>query len=49
MKMLKKKFKMYNPKLKEECAVFGISNTEGKSVKTETIASNIAIPVNTPK
>ena len=26
-----------------------LSSKDGKSVKTETIASNIAIPVNTPK
>ena len=32
--MLKKKFKMYNPKLKEECAVFGISNTPEASTLT---------------
>ena len=29
--MLKKKFKNYNPKLKEECGVFGISNFEDAS------------------
>ena len=34
MKTLKKKFKMYNPKLKEECAVFGISNTPEASTLT---------------
>ena len=32
--MLRKKFKMYNPKLKEECAVFGISNTPEASTLT---------------
>ena len=32
--MLKKEFKMYNPKLKEECAVFGISNTPEASTLT---------------
>ena len=36
---------------KTQLLVFALilSNKEGKSVKTETIASNIAIPVNTPK
>ena len=34
MKTLKKKFKMYDPKLKEECAVFGISNTPEASTLT---------------
>jgi len=34
MKMLKKKFKNYNPKLKEECGVFGISNSEDASALT---------------
>ena len=34
MKMLKKKFKNYNPKLKEECGVFGISNFEDASALT---------------
>ena len=34
MKMLKKKFKSYNPKLKEECGVFGISNFEDASALT---------------
>ena len=32
--MLKKKLKIYNPKLKEECAVFGISNTPEASTLT---------------
>ena len=32
--MLKKKFKSYNPKLKEECGVFGISNFEDASALT---------------
>ncbi len=32
--MLKKKFKKYNPKLREECAVFGISNTPEASTLT---------------
>ena len=32
--MLKKKFKNYNPKLKEECGVFGISNFEDASAMT---------------
>ena len=34
MKMQKKKFKNYNPKLKEECGVFGISNFEDASALT---------------
>ncbi len=34
MKMLKKKFKSYNPKLKEECGVFGISSFEDASALT---------------
>ena len=34
MKMLKKKFKSYNSKLKEECGVFGISNFEDASALT---------------
>ena len=32
--MQKKKFKSYNPKLKEECGVFGISNFEDASALT---------------
>ena len=32
--MLKKKFKKYNPKLKEECGVFGISNNSDASALT---------------
>ena len=32
--MQKKKFKIYNPKLKEECGVFGISNFEDASALT---------------
>ena len=32
--MLKKKLKTYNPKLKEECGVFGISNTKDASTLT---------------
>ena len=31
MKTLKKKFKIYDPKVKEECAVFGISNSTDAS------------------
>ena len=30
-KNLKKKLKIYNPKLKEECGVFGISNSNEAS------------------
>ena len=30
-KTQKKKFKIYNPKLKEECGVFGVSNTSDAS------------------
>ena len=33
-KMLKRKFKIYNPKIKEECAVFGISNNQDASALT---------------
>ena len=33
-KMQKKKFKIYNPKLKEECGVFGISNNPDASTLT---------------
>ena len=32
--MLKKKFQTYNPKLKEECAVFGISDNSDASTLT---------------
>ena len=32
--MLKKKFQIYNPKLKEECAVFGISDNSDASTLT---------------
>jgi len=32
--MLKRKFKIYNPKIKEECAVFGISNNQDASALT---------------
>ena len=31
IKILKKKFKSFNPKLKEECGVFGISNNQDAS------------------
>ena len=34
IKTLKKKFKIYNPKLKEECGVFGISNSHDASTLT---------------
>ena len=34
MKKLKKKFKIYDPKIKEECAVFGISNSSDASTLT---------------
>ena len=34
IKILKKKLKNYNPKLKEECGVFGISNSDDASVLT---------------
>ena len=34
MKRLKRKLKIYNPKLKEECGVFGISNTKDASTLT---------------
>ncbi len=34
MRKLKKKFKIYNPKIKEECAVFGISNSNDASTLT---------------
>ena len=34
MKKLKKKFKIYDPKLKEECAVFGISDNPDASALT---------------
>ena len=34
MKMLKKKFQIYDPKLKEECAVFGISDNSDASTLT---------------
>ncbi len=34
MRKLKRKFKIYNPKIKEECAVFGISNSNDASTLT---------------
>ena len=34
IKILKKKLKNYNPKLKEECGVFGISNAKDASALT---------------
>ena len=34
IKILKKKFKNYNPKINEECGVFGISNNEDASTLT---------------
>jgi len=34
IKMLKKTFKNYNPKLKEECGVFGVSNAKDSSALT---------------
>jgi len=33
-KILKKKLKIYNPKLKEECGVFGVSNSEDSAALT---------------
>ena len=33
-KMQKKKFKIYSPKIREECGVFGISNTPDASTLT---------------
>ena len=34
IKILKKKLQNYNPRLKEECGVFGISNTKDASALT---------------
>ena len=34
IKILKKKLKIYNPKLKEECGVFGISNSNDSAALT---------------
>ena len=34
IKTLKKKFKIYSPKIKEECGVFGISNSPEASTLT---------------
>ena len=34
IKILKKKFKIYNPKLKEECGVFGVSNNKDSAALT---------------
>ena len=34
IKTLKKKLKIYNPKLNEECGVFGISNIKDASALT---------------
>ena len=34
IKILKKKLKNYNPRLKEECGVFGISNAKDASALT---------------
>ncbi len=34
IKILKKKLKTYNPRLKEECGVFGISNAKDASALT---------------
>ena len=34
IKILKKKLKNYNPKLKEECGVFGISNSDDDAALT---------------
>ena len=34
IKILKKKLKNYNPKLKEECGVFGISNSDDAAALT---------------
>ena len=39
MKTLKKKFKNYNPRLKEECGVFGISNATDASASNCTRTS----------
>ena len=34
IKILKKKLQSYNPRLKEECGVFGISNAKAASALT---------------
>ena len=34
IKILKKKLQIYNPRLKEECGVFGISNAKDASALT---------------
>ena len=34
IKILEKKLKIYNPKLKEECGVFGISNSNDAAALT---------------
>ncbi len=34
IKILKKKLQIYNPKLKEECGVFGISNSYDSAALT---------------
>ena len=34
IKILKKKLKNYNPKLKEECGVFGVSNNKDAAALT---------------
>ena len=34
IKILKRKLKIYNPKLKEECGVFGISNSNDAAALT---------------
>ena len=34
IKILKKKFKIYNPKWKEECGVFGVSNNKDSAALT---------------
>ena len=34
IKTLKKKLKNYNPKLKEECGIFGVSNSEDAAALT---------------
>ncbi len=44
IKSLKKKLKNFNPKLKEECGVFGVSNAKDASALTATWSSCSSAP-----
>ena len=44
IKILKKKLKIYNPKLNEECGVFGISNNDDNKNVYESMMNAKSVP-----